>query len=706
MKHKHPIQIAIIAFVFIFNIANAEKVDLKTAKNVAINSYQENYSNLYDKSADGIFITDEFLISENSQLLYYVFNTSNGGFIMVAADDIFRPVMGYSFESTYSNENQPPQFISWINMYKKEITEDVSLKLNATPDIESEWNKYKVNPEDFISTKGTKSVLPLVFSKWDQGGCYNTLCPADAAGAAGHCYVGCVATAMAQIMFYYRYPAQGQGTYSYNSQSYGQLSANFGATTYNWNAMTNTCNGTNDAIATISYHCGVAADMDYGTDGSGAWPSQYVQTLPANFKYSSNIKSADKSDYNDATWESMIRTEIDAKRPIEYSGFGDAGGHAFVLDGYQGTNYFHFNWGWSGMYDGYFYLTALNPGGSDFSNYQQMLYKIYPGTGYPSYCSGPVTLTAAVGSFTDGSGYNDYQNNSDCSWLISPVVPATVMVDHLVLNFDKINIENTNDVVTVYDGSTTSATLLGQYTGSTIPSQITSTSPEVLVTFNSNGSTVGEGWQISYYSVYPVFCTSTNILTDSTGTLSDGSGVYDYYNNASCAWDIVPAGAAIVVLHFNSFNLESGNDKVRVFDIENSATPLGVYTGNTIPSDVSSPSGKMRVIFKSNTSVTGEGFDATYTSFPAGYEEYDILKDLKVFPNPSNDKLHVAFSNNNNEEVSVQIFDLKGQLVYSENHYINLIFDKDIDIADFAKGVYNLKIITSDGVVNKKVVFE
>jgi hypothetical protein len=706
MKRTTSTLVIIAFFAFLFNISFAGNVEIKTAKNVALNTFKENYSNLYGKDAGNVSITEEFTVSENSQNIYYVFNISSGGFVIVSADDIDFPVLGYSFESFYGAENQPPQFVYWMDLYKQQIINNAAMKLTASPEIEQAWNRLKVDPENFISVKGTKDVAPLLMSQWDQGCCYNAYCPEDAAAtnSCGRCYVGCVATSMAQVMYYWRYPTTGQGSKSYTPSGYPMQSANFGATTYNWNAMTNSCTNQNDAIALLSYHCGVAVSMGYGVDGSGSQTGNWVGALPAYFKYSNTIDDVYKSSYGTTTWEGMIRTEIDAGRPIVYTGRNPTTfvGHAWNLDGYQGTNNFHFNWGWSGYYDGYYLLTALNPGGDDLGSNQEMLINIFPATGYPSYCTGTMnTLTSTVGTLTDGSGPNsDYQNNDDCSWLISPSTP----VDHLYITFESIATEASNDVVTIYDGPTTSDPVLGTYSGTTVPTQITSTSPEVLVRFTTNGSVTDAGWILDYFSAFPVFCTGTTILTDASGSFEDGSGVNEYNNSSNCKWDITPTSATAVTLHFNSFSTEASNDKVRVLDIVNSTT-LGTFSGTTIPADVTSPSGQMRVIFTSNASVTDQGFSATYSSV-VGVDEYSTLKDLSVYPNPATAMLHISFGILEGNDASVQLIDLKGQQVFTEKIQGANTFNKDIDVTAFAKGVYSLRIITSGETINKQVVIQ
>jgi hypothetical protein len=704
MKHKHLTLLSTILFAFIFNLSFAGDVDLKTAKNVGLNAYRENFLTVQEKDAGNIFISEEFTISEDSRAVYYVFNTSNMGFVIVAAEDNVYPILGYSFESFYKTDNPSPEFEYWMSLYEKQIISARELKLAATTEIEQAWNKYNVSPESFSPVKGTKDVTPLLTSTWNQDCCYNTLCPADAAATAacGHTYVGCVATSMAQVMYYWRYPATGQSSNSYYAYGYGTLSANFGATNYDWNAMTDACSTSNTAIATLSYHCGVAVDMNYGTDGSSANTGTWVSALPSYFRYSNSIQYDYMDDFSTSTWEGMIRAQLDAKKPIVYTGFEAGGsGHAWNCDGYQGTNYFHFNWGWGGYYNAYFYLNNLNPGTYNFSDMQSMVYDIYPGSGYPANCTtNSGTLTSTVGTLVDGSGTSDYQNNADCSWLISPTTP----IDHLYITFLALNTEATYDKVTIYDGPSTSDPVLGTYSGSTLPSQITSTSPQVLVRFQTNGSTTGAGWYLSYFSAFQIYCTGTTIFTDAAGSFEDGSGANQYNNSSNCKWDITPTGAGTVTLHFNNFSLEATNDKVRITDIVN-GTLLGNYSGTTVPADVTCPSGQMRVIFTSNSSVTDAGFSATYSSTPAGISDYSIMNNLNVYPNPASDVLHISFELYNASEATIRITDLRGQLVYEE--IINSqVYNKDIDMATVAKGVYSLQIITPGETVNKKVVIE
>jgi hypothetical protein len=179
---------------------------------------------------------------------------------------------------------------------------------------------------------------------------------------------------MAQVMKYWNYPASGSGFHSYNTNNYGTLSADFGGTAYDWGSMPNTVSSSNEAVATLMYQCGVSVDMNYGVGsqgGSGAYvvtsqsPVQHCAeyALKTYFGYPNNLQGVVRANYSEDQWVNLLKSDLDASRPIVYAGFGSGGGHCFVCDGYDQNDFFHFNWGWSGYYDGYFSINALDPGG-------------------------------------------------------------------------------------------------------------------------------------------------------------------------------------------------------------------------------------------------------------------------------------------------------------------------------------------------------
>ena len=297
----------------------------------------------------------------------YIYNADKG-FVVMAADDRVQPILGYSLTGHFRVKDMPSNVRGWLQGYDEEIQFAIKNNAKATPETKQQWQDLEKGVK---GAKATVVVEPLLNTLWDQGDPYNQLCPTINNEAT---YSGCVATSMAQIMRYWNWPITGNSSHSYtwrytiNNHTYSQtLSANFGSTTYDWLNMTDTY-GSNSteaeqtAVATLMYHCGVSVDMDYGTDGSGAYSSDIPSALTSYFRYSSNVEYKSKAYTNNSTWQGYLKDDLNAGRPIQYSGSGSGGGHAFVCDGYDSDNYFHFNWGWSGMYDGYFTVSNLNPG--------------------------------------------------------------------------------------------------------------------------------------------------------------------------------------------------------------------------------------------------------------------------------------------------------------------------------------------------------
>ena len=305
---------------------------------------------------------------------FYVFRFVSGGFVLVAADDASIPVLGYSFENDMPETIDNPATKEWLDNYSREIAYIISNNIDNKETLK-EWNsvqngQLKASPLD---------VPPLLTTLWDQGCYYNALCPADGGGQCGHVWTGCVATCMAQIMKYHNFPPQGVGQHTYNDPPYGQQTANFGNTTYNWSAMPNQLFSNNSAVATLMYHDGVSVDMQYGTSGSGAMSEDVPGALLNYFNYSPDIDIKYKDNYtNVEDFKNLLRADLDQSLPIYYSGSG-AEGHAFVCDGYRMSDgKFHFNWGWSGSSNGYYAIGNLNPGGYTFNNNNTVVVHIKP----------------------------------------------------------------------------------------------------------------------------------------------------------------------------------------------------------------------------------------------------------------------------------------------------------------------------------------
>ena len=347
---------------------------------------------LQTESVDLVHVeTARFLPDTTTYALFYIFNDkSNNAFVIISGDDAAYPIIGYSKESMFRVNDLGSNVEKWLEGYKKELRYIIKTKLPATADIINEWNDLLNGPTR--SMLQGEVVSPLMTTKWNQSPHYNALCPYDYNESA-RSVTGCVATAMAQIMKYWNHPAKGVGSHSYVHPSYGTLSANFSITNYNWSNMPNQLSASNYDVATLMYHCGVSVNMDYSPSGSGAWviseASQIENCSEFAFKeyfdYSESTIGLRRSSYTESVWIQMLKDELDNQRPVMYAGYGSGGGHAFVCDGYDTGNFFHFNWGWGGVYDGYFKINALNPGtggtGSGSGTYnqnQQAIFNLEP----------------------------------------------------------------------------------------------------------------------------------------------------------------------------------------------------------------------------------------------------------------------------------------------------------------------------------------
>lgn len=309
---------------------------------------------------------------------YYVFNyASDAGYVIIAADDQVAPVLGYVDNGNFDINNIPDNMRAWLEGYQGELNYIRS-------------HSQVPRPAQTLNS----SVAPLLSTLWNQSEPYNNQCPTYTVyNTTLTAVTGCVATATAQIMNYHKWPNTGTGSHSYINNVGGQgnqtISRNF-AHAYNWDLMLNNYTTSSptaniNAVATLMADVGCALEMNYMHGQSGA-PTYAVPTaLKTYFGYDADMTIISRNAFSVNEWESILRAELDARRPIYYSGSAVAGAHAFVLDGYNSEGMFHINWGWGGSSDGYFVTTMLNPkdqgvgsfeGG--YNNSQQAIIGIQP----------------------------------------------------------------------------------------------------------------------------------------------------------------------------------------------------------------------------------------------------------------------------------------------------------------------------------------
>lgn len=280
----------------------------------------------------------------------YCFNNRGGGFLIVSADDLAEPVLGYSDAGSVDATSMPENMRAWLAGYADEIAAARAAGAVAGPKSIS------------LRAPSRADIAPIVKTKWNQGAPYNNMCPT--VGNA-RCVTGCVATATAQILKVHGYPVNGEGRPSYQWNG-TQLSYNFATANFDWANMLDVYDETatavqKNAVANLMFACGVACEMNYGVNASGANTYYAAKGMIDYFSYDPGIKVLERNYYPMNEWSQIVYDELAAGRPVQYGGSSSEGGHSFVCDGYRSGDYFHFNWGWGGVSDGYFKLNALDP---------------------------------------------------------------------------------------------------------------------------------------------------------------------------------------------------------------------------------------------------------------------------------------------------------------------------------------------------------
>lgn len=312
-----------------------------------------------------------------SQESYYVFpNANSKGFTIVSGDDRLPEIVGYSSQGSYDENNLPEGFVSFMeayqNLYNKVNLGDAEALKNLA-EIKAWRNKKNASAET------SSAVAPLLGNiEWDQTSPYNNMCPRyDSVHVAA---TGCVATAMAQVMAYYKYPKQLKADIPGYVNRWNGIPMEIPAITreegiYDWDNMlpkynkeANATQQQKDAVAKLMYHCGAAVQMNYGPESAA---SVSASKLAKYFGYDADLMmDLNRSTFTLDKWMQIIDTELAAGRPVLYGGQASDGGHQFICDGKDGEGLYHINWGWSGSQNGFFDLSLLNPekGGTGSGN--------------------------------------------------------------------------------------------------------------------------------------------------------------------------------------------------------------------------------------------------------------------------------------------------------------------------------------------------
>ena len=420
----------------------AAPVDVNTAKELGVKYLKNNVLSAKDIADAQLVYT---LSSDDDVPYLYVFNHENG-FVIVAADDRAYPILGYG-EGVFDINNIPDGLRYYLGFYGRQIQYAIDNEWTADEEVAAQWELLRKEGVT-MKTRMEKSVNPLLSTTWNQDYPYNYYAPSCTSYWLGnHCYAGCVATAMSQVMKFWNWPETGVGEHSYNTSTYpgggAALSANFGETTYNWSIMPNQlgsqANEAAQAVALLMYHCGVSVNMDFTPQGSGAQTGDVPTALSEYFRYGecANMKSRDS--YSKAKWEDMLMAQLDRGIPFVYAGSDTDGGHAFNCDGYNNNRMFHFNWGWSGQYNNtYYQIDALNTGNGTFNLYQRAVFDIMPDYVYDAMLPAIETLTVEVADAVT--------KNVEVSWQ----VPTTSVSGANLTSIQQIVLKRNGETIQTY----------------------------------------------------------------------------------------------------------------------------------------------------------------------------------------------------------------------------------------------------------------
>ncbi|MBD5388515.1 hypothetical protein HDR68_03895, partial [bacterium] len=384
MKNK-AIWVGLASFFFLMG-AKAAPVSLATAKKTAEQFYGVQLQKAAVKSLPELSCVYPKSTKSSDFVPYYIFNADKEqGFVIVAGDDNASSlILGYSDKGSFQTENMPDNLKFWLGFYEEGVKNAAEHGGSGHRQAKSGFTKAEVVKE------------PLLDSiNYNQDAPYNDLCPIDHT-TNRRSYSGCVATALASIARYYEYPKHGLDSIHYKTSKGLELSMNFANNTYDWENMLKSYKGSlnqyteeqRTAVATLMRDMGYAVQMNYGSDASGATWTPTTIGMVKYMGFDSILNYRERLDYdNDDQWIAVLKDNLDNDQPIYYTGYGDGGGHAFVCDGYNDDDFFHFNWGWGGSCNGYFSVRNLDPDnisgigagtGGGYTSGQSILHNMVP----------------------------------------------------------------------------------------------------------------------------------------------------------------------------------------------------------------------------------------------------------------------------------------------------------------------------------------
>lgn len=752
---KFTLLASLLMFITLSYATNVIPVDdaMKASKNFLSELIGANANQLEfvlentEYSADGVPVTYRFKVGEK-------------GFIIASASELANPVLAFSLESNYKGDAGAKIY---AEKYKKEISELLN-NPSAALKVRNSWNHYLASDFRPFAKRANDKVAPLVTTRWTQEKYYNTLCPYNPRNSYNddyHTPVGCVALTMANIMFYYRYPENGYGAVMYMPKEYddvtGELiytypvqTANYSNTVYDYDAIGTSLSEYNGELARLLYHCGVATKMNYGFDGSGTQSEYAMTALQTHFFYNQNAQFQNISDVvtTDSLlykWVNKAKAELDARRPLFYSGSSsipEVGGHAWIVDGYTtigDATYFHVNWGWAGQDNGYYLINNQNTTSSGSFNAEgsnDMMLSLMPDSAaIAKPAESFKRVTSSFGTISDGAGNMKYAQNSNRRWMI-----AAADATSYTFNFNKLEVKE-GDKVIIYNGPTeasgikaqfsgsylpaacndyqaSSGSQQGNYEGEALPAAVTVNADSVLVVFTSTANSETDyGFVLSYKvnSFGVEGCTNKTVKSQTatlTGKPNDDINDDNYRLANVCEYDLQLGFTNRLVYVFDKFDLKEGDfvdiynyknimtrELVAHYDIYNAPSIGEVFTLDvpTFNMAGSASSSRFTIRFASDNKDAGTGFELTYYGENTAISSLEDMK-VNVYPNPAVANLNVEVIAEEAQQINAKVVDFAGRTIFTEDiNHIGGTTTYQIPVNTLAKGVYFLHLDTNNG---------
>ena len=624
----------------------------------------------------------------------------DSGFLIFSAEDAVFPVLAYSFTDDIDLDNLAPGASMLLAQYRQEIA--MARRTSAVPSerVKKAWNQL-LNPSKDITEI---IVAPLLHSTWNQSKYYNDLCPQDEnapSGYDGKVPNGCVAVAMSQIIYYYRYPESGTGSHT-NHTDYGSFHVNFAQQHYNYEAMCDKLTFYNNEVAKLIFHCGTAIDMMYGPNGSGAYSFEVPEAMSSYFRYNTDSQYDSKHNHSNEVWCNMLKADLEALRPVYYSGYSEEGGHAFICDGYNSDNYFHFNFGWGGSSNGYYITQSTDTDNNEVGGYgfgQSAIFNLHPlNNAYPSYCSDRI-LTASNGSLEDGSGNKDYLNNNYCTYIITDKQQYSVNV-----TLKQFSTQEGHDFLRFWNGHPSQDSLLLELSGE-ITNGVSHTfnTDSLYITFETDDSVTARGWYLSYESLRDGIGCGTHVFHDSlSGVISDKSDdENNYRNNQNCYWNLRFSNHPVITFTFEEMDI-SPEDHLDFYDAGTYPhTLIGRYTGNSIPGPLTYSTSRIRINFIADNYLNASGFKINWSASGVGIENRD--NPATLYPNPASETVHLSFTLPL-DQCEVVVRNILGETLFAQSYHE--VSTLDIPVDKLSNGIYLLSVDSKNGTLHKKFIVQ